>query len=93
MMKQRIFKAFLLGLTLVVAARLFGSVTLGRLMLPGILVGSFVPGNGFGWEGEIHPWGLISIIVVYTVNIVLYSGLAYGLLSLIGSWRKKPNEL
>jgi hypothetical protein len=91
-MKQTIFKALLIGLVIVVSARLLGSPVLGRLMLPGILLGSLAPDAHWSWKGDGHPWGPISTVIAYTVNIVLYSGLGYGLLSLIDSWRNQSRK-
>jgi hypothetical protein len=47
------------------------------LLIPGILVGALVPDSGFNPVGDLHPWGVYSQIVVYSVNVLLYSLLVY----------------
>jgi hypothetical protein len=32
---------------------------------PGILAGACIPGSGFNPEGDVHPWGVASLIVAY----------------------------
>jgi len=41
------------------------------------------PDSGYGPEGDMHPWGPMSVLLVYAVNFVLYSGLVY-----LGSWMR-----
>jgi hypothetical protein len=60
------------------------------LLMPGILTGALVPGSGFNPEGDTHPWGLASTLVVFAVNVGIYSGLAYLALGLFGWPRKTP---
>jgi hypothetical protein len=59
------------------------------VLLPGILTGALAPGSGFNPEGDTHPWGLVSTLVVFAVNTGIYSGLAYLALRLFG-W---PREI
>ena len=79
-MKQKIVAASILGVIFVLSTRLLNSVVLGRLMLPGILLGSLAPDAHWSWKGADDP-GPISITIFYAVNLVLYSGLAYALLT------------
>jgi VIT1/CCC1 family predicted Fe2+/Mn2+ transporter len=57
-------------------------------LLPGIMAGAFVPGSGYSIEGDLHPWGIASVVVAYGTNIVIYGGLTYLCLSLI-RWSRK----
>jgi len=58
------------------------------LMLPGILAGALAPDSGFNPEGDIHPWGPISTLINYAVNIVIYGGLTSFFLTVLGRLRR-----
>jgi hypothetical protein len=58
------------------------------VLLPGILVGAVVPGSGFSPEGDTHPWGLVSTLIVFAVNTVVYGGLAYIFAIIFGRFRR-----
>ncbi len=60
------------------------------VLLPGILAGALVPGSGFNPEGDTHPWSLVSAFTVFAVNVTIYGGFVYLLLSLIRWPRKAP---
>jgi hypothetical protein len=51
------------------------------LLLPGLLAGASTPGSGFDLKDD-HPWSVLSTLIVYAVNFVLYSGLVHLLLRL-----------
>lgn len=53
------------------------------LLIAGLAAGAFIPDSGFNPEGDVHPWGPVSMFVVYAVNIATYSGLAWLILYLI----------
>jgi hypothetical protein len=81
----RAWTAIVLGGALVGIAKVLGQYDLATpipflLLLPGILTGASLPGSGFNLKDDTHPWSLLSVFVVYAVNIVLCSGSAYLLL-------------
>ena len=45
------------------------------LLFPGIIAGALAPDSGYNAEGDLHPWGPVSVGIMYLVNIGLYSGL------------------
>lgn len=48
------------------------------LLLPGIVVGACAPDSHFDPEGNYQrQWGPISLVVLFAVNMAVYSGLAY----------------
>jgi len=61
------------------------------LLSPGILTGAFAPDSGFGPKGDTHPWGPISTVILYGVNMGLYSGLAYLIIRAIRRFRKRSS--
>ena len=80
----RAWTAIVLGGSLVGIAKVLAHYDLATpipfwLLLPGILIGACVPGSGFNLKDDTH-WSPLSVFVFYTVNIALYSGLAYLLL-------------
>jgi hypothetical protein len=80
----RTWTAFVLGGALVGIAKVLAHFDLATpipfwLLLPGILAGACVPGSGFNLKDDT-PWSPLSVFVFYTINIALYSGLAYQLL-------------
>jgi hypothetical protein len=58
---------------------------------PGISLGAMVPGSGYGAEGDIHPWGVVSVTVAYGTNVLIYSALAYLCLFLV-RWLQKVSR-
>jgi hypothetical protein len=55
--------------------------------MPGLLAGALASDSGFGAEGDVHPRGPISVLIVYAVNIAIYGGLAYFILYFIHRFR------
>jgi hypothetical protein len=51
------------------------------LLLPGLVAGASTPGSGFDLKDD-GPWSILSIFVVYAVDVALYGGLANLLLYL-----------
>jgi hypothetical protein len=47
------------------------------VLSPGIMAGAIAPDSGFNPEGDIRPWGPVSVVIFYAVNIGIYSGLTY----------------
>lgn len=85
---RRAFTALIAGSLLVGLAVLLGRLKIATpipffVLLPGILTGAMVPGSGFNPEGDTHPWGLLSMIVVFAVNIMLYTSLVWLVLGLL----------
>jgi hypothetical protein len=58
------------------------------LLLPGIAAGAFAPDSGFNFEGDLHPWGPVSTLIVYAVNITIDSGLAWLMFYLVRRHRR-----
>jgi hypothetical protein len=100
-MKFQVCSAVAISSSMVALARVLGTAphsnVFSRLaflaFLPGLLVGSSVPGNGFGWEGDLHRWGLPSLIVTYLVNVSLYALLSYGVIVLVAKLRRRPRAV
>ena len=79
----RAWTAIVLGSAFVGIVMVLGHLQLATpipfwLLLPGILAGACVPGSGFNLKDDT-PWSPLSVFVFYTINIALYSGLAYQL--------------
>ena len=55
----------------------------GVLLIAGLFAGALAPDSGYSPQGDVHPWGPISELIVYVVNIGIYSGLAYLILHLV----------
>jgi hypothetical protein len=79
---NRAFKALIVGGAFVCIVGLLGRLKLATpapfvLLSPGIFVGALVPGSGFNIEGDLHPWGALSVCVVIGVDAAIYGGIAY----------------
>jgi hypothetical protein len=79
---KRLLIALLIGTAFVLLISVAGHVQLGTpvpfwLLSPGIFAGACVPDSHFNPEGDTQPWGPVSVVVVYVVNIAVYVGLAY----------------
>ncbi|MBV8136771.1 MAG: hypothetical protein JO121_14240 [Deltaproteobacteria bacterium] len=53
------------------------------LLSIGLVAGGLAPDSGFSPEGDTHPWGPLSTSLAYAVNIAIYSGIAYLVLTLV----------
>jgi len=77
------------GVAKLVGHNLTTGPTVALLLWPGLTLGALAPDSGYSPEGDLHPWGLISRLIVYGVNIALYAGLAYLLLGLVPRLRRE----
>ncbi len=68
------------GLVLLLGRLHFATPIPFLLLSPGLLAGVCVPGSGFNLK-EDTPWSPLALFVVFAVDISLYSGLAYLLLT------------
>jgi hypothetical protein len=86
---NRRWKALILGGAFVLLAVLLGRSNLGTpvpflLLSPGIAAGTLAPDAHFDPDGNYgNQWGPVSQCVVYIVNIAIYTGIAYLVLTLI----------
>jgi hypothetical protein len=46
------------------------------LLLPGLIAAACMEGSGFDFKDN-HPFGPVSELVLYAVNVVIYGGVAY----------------
>jgi hypothetical protein len=51
------------------------------LLLPGIFVACMSPDAACNPEGDLHPPGIVALILLRVINIVFYSGILY-----LASW-------
>jgi hypothetical protein len=94
---NRAWKALGIGVAIVCVVMLLGRRHIATpipfcLLSPGLLAGAATPGSGFVLK-EDAPWSPFAIFVAYAVNISIYGGLAYLVLSLIrspGNVAKEP---
>jgi hypothetical protein len=86
--------AIVMGSAFVGVAKLLGhTLTTGPivalLLWPGLTLGALAPDSGYSPEGDLHPWGPISQLIVYGIDIAFYAGLAYLLLGLVPRLRRE----
>ena len=89
------FKALIVGGAFVCIVGLLGRLRFATpvpfvLLSPGIFAGALVPGSGFNIEGDLHPWGALSVCVVIVVDAAIYGGIAY--LSLLLVHRRRQTS-
>src|ERR1700738_676826 len=78
---NRRWKALIIGAAVVCFAMLLARYQVATpvpllLLLPGMIAGACVPDSHFDLKAN-NSWGPISTIVIYSVNIGIYSGLWY----------------
>jgi len=86
-MIRRLILAGVLAAALVVLLEYLNHLHTGAtfgLLLPGIIVGCMLPDAACSAEGDLHPPGMVALILVRLVNIVFYGGLIY---LVLGAWR------
>ena len=91
---KRVALAVVAGIVFVGVAKLVGhnmttGPVVGLLLGPGMALGALAPDSGYSPEGDVHPWGPMSQLIVYGVDIALYAGLAYWLLGLVPRLRRE----
>jgi hypothetical protein len=79
---NRAFVSFVIGGVFVCAVQILGRLGFATpipfvVLSPGIMAGAIAPDSGFNPEGDTHPWGPVSVVIVYAVNIGIYGGAAY----------------
>ena len=90
---KRAFVAFIVGGAFVCLVFLLGHLQFATpipflLLSPGIFAGACVPGSGFNPEGDLHPWGALSVCAVIGVDVGIYGGMAYLFLFLLDRLRR-----
>ena len=77
---KRAFRALIVGGAFVCIVLLLGRLKFATpvpfvLLGPGIFAGALVPGSVFDIDGDLHPWGALSLCDVTGVDAAIYGGL------------------